>query len=70
VKDIDLVRGEITVRDGKGGKGRITLLPTRRHAPIAARLERVRAQHECDLANGLGAAERDVSGYVELSTLR
>ena len=57
VKDIDLVRGEITVRDGKGGKDRITLLPVRLHAPIAAHLEGVRAQHERYLANALGNVE-------------
>jgi integron integrase len=57
VQDLDDSRGEITVRDGKGGKDRITLWPCRLHAPIAAHLERVRAQHERDLASGLGSVE-------------
>ena len=57
VKDLDDSRGEITVRNGKGGKDRMTLWPHRLHAPIAAHLERVRAQHERDLASGLGSVE-------------
>ena len=57
VKDIDLLRGEITVRDGKGGKDRMTLLPTRLSAPITAHLQHVRAQHGRDLANALGSVE-------------
>ena len=57
VKDADLARCEITVRDGKGGKDRVTMLPTRLVATLSARLERVKVQHERDLANGLGSVE-------------
>jgi integrase len=35
VKDLDLIRGELTVRDGKGRKGRVTVLPMSLIAPCA-----------------------------------
>jgi len=42
VKDVDLERGEIVVRDGKGGRHRVTMLPVRLVPALAAQLERVR----------------------------
>lgn len=55
VKDVDFARGEITVRDGKGRKDRVTLLPVRLARPLREHLERVRRQHESDLADGAGS---------------
>jgi len=55
VKDIELDRREIVVRDGKGQKDRVTLLPDRVIAPLAAHLERVRRQHEDDLRGDAGS---------------
>ncbi len=57
VKDIDFTRGEITVRDGKGRKDRVTVLPARLQAPLRLHLERVREQHREDLAAGAGSVE-------------
>ena len=57
VKDMDLAKREIVVRDGKGGKDRVTLLPARVVEPLRAHLEMVRRQHEADLANGAGSVE-------------
>lgn len=57
VKDVDLARCEITVRDGKSGKDRVTMLPTRLVATLSAHLERVKVQHERDLASGLVSVE-------------
>jgi integron integrase len=54
VKDLDLPRGELTVRAGKGGKDRCTVLPEVARAPLRAHLERVRALHGRDLARGDG----------------
>ncbi len=57
VKDVDLHRREIVVRDGKGQKDRVTLLPDRVIPPLATHLERVRLRHEEDLRNGAGSVE-------------
>jgi integron integrase len=54
VKDVDFDRREILIRDGKGGKDRVTMLPDRLVAPLRAHLDRVRALHERDLADGFG----------------
>ena len=57
VKDIDFERRELTVRDGKGEKDRLTLLPERLLEPLAAHLERVRRMHASDIRNGTGFVE-------------
>jgi integron integrase len=54
VKDVEFERREILVRDGKGGKDRVTMLPDRLLAPLRAHLDRVRALHEHDLEEGFG----------------
>jgi integron integrase len=54
VQDIDLARGEITVRRGKGDKDRITMLPDSLKAPLAQQLRTAKAVHERDLADGWG----------------
>lgn len=54
-KDIDFARREILVRDGKGFKDRVTMLPVSLVNPLREHLKRVRALHEQDLAAGYGA---------------
>lgn len=54
VQDIDFSRNEITVRDGKGSKDRITMLPESLRKPLQDHLKKVRAIHEKDLAEGWG----------------
>jgi integron integrase len=54
VKDVDFERHEITVRDGKGARDRVTMLPERLVEPLRSHLARVRALHERDLAEGFG----------------
>lgn len=54
VKDLDFDRRELTVRDGKGAKDRITMLPAAVIEPLRQHLDAVRAQHRRDLAAGLG----------------
>jgi integron integrase len=61
VKDLDLTRGEITVRCGKGGKDRVTLLPARLVATLDAHLDQIRSQHERNLEQGLGGVEMPVA---------
>jgi len=54
VKDIDFSRSEILVRDGKGFKDRVTMLPATVARPLQEQLCGVRALHERDLADGGG----------------
>jgi integron integrase len=54
VKDVDFDRGEIVVREGKGGKDRRVPLPKRLRDPLHERIERTRVVHAQDLAAGLG----------------
>ena len=52
VKDLDFGRGEITVRQGKGQKDRVTMLPGTLFQPLQDHLGRVREQHAADLTAG------------------
>lgn len=54
VKDVDLVRCEILVREGKGFKDRVTMLPKSLVAPLKQHLLKVKALHQEDLASGHG----------------
>ncbi|MGE5467916.1 MAG: integron integrase [Ignavibacteria bacterium] len=57
VKDVDFARREILVRDGKGFKDRVTMLPAALAEPLQKHLLRVRELHEGDLAEGHGAVQ-------------
>ena len=54
VQDVDFGYARITVRDGKGAKDRVTMLPLNLAAPLERHLGKVRAQHEQDLEEGGG----------------
>jgi integron integrase len=54
VKDLDFARREIVVREGKGFKDRVTILPDAVAQPLQEHLERVRWLHERDLKAGHG----------------
>jgi len=54
VQDIDFTRNEILVRDGKGAKDRITMLPESLKKPLAEHLKQVKSLHDKDLAEGWG----------------
>jgi integron integrase len=54
VKDIDFARHEILVREGKGGKDRVTMLPETLVAALKLHLAKVKALHDEDLALGYG----------------
>jgi integron integrase len=54
VKDVDFAYGQITVRDGKGNKDRVTMLPVSVAEVLRPHLEKVRALHEQDLRAGYG----------------
>ena len=54
VKDIEFERREILIRDGKGGKDRVTVLPENLLLPLQAQLATARARHQRDLVEGFG----------------
>jgi len=54
VKDVDFGYGRIVVRDGKGAKDRITMLPVELVRPLQRHLIKVQAQHEEDVEAGYG----------------
>jgi integron integrase len=58
VKDVDFARAELTIRDGKGKKDRITVLPSRLVEPLRAQIERAAEVHRRDVAVD--------GGYVEM----
>lgn len=62
VKDVDLERGRLTVRDGKGGKDRAALLPKSSLEPMRAQLQWRMRLHETDLDRG----EERSHGWVPL----
>lgn len=57
VKDLEFERLEIVVRDGKGRKDRMTMLPERLVDPLRVHLDDARAQHARDVAAGAGWVE-------------
>ena len=54
VQDIDFASNEIMVRDGKGAKDRITMLPESLKQPLSDHLKNVKRIHDKDLADGWG----------------
>ncbi len=54
VQDIDFGRREITVRQGKGGKDRRTMLPAMAVEALQGQLAEARRVHERDLSAGFG----------------
>lgn len=55
VKDLDSDQRQLTVRDGKGLKDRITMLPERLIVPLQEHLQIVKQWHVADLERGDGA---------------
>ena len=54
VKDVEFERREIIVREGKGNKDRVTVLPENLILPLQTHMEKVKALHERDLEVGFG----------------
>lgn len=52
VKDIDFETGRITIRDGKGKKDRVTMLPQKYESALREQLAYARALYEQDLSDG------------------
>ncbi len=54
VKDIDFGQNHIVVRDGKGQKDRVTVLPTTLAEPLRRQIDRITAIHQRDRQEGFG----------------
>ncbi len=57
VHDVDLAVGQIVVRDGKGFKDRVTMLPEAVQPPLRDHLANVKKTHERDLVAGYGRVQ-------------
>jgi len=57
IQDIDFERNEIMVRDGKGAKDRITMLPESLKQPLRQHLAKMKVIHEKDLTDGWGRVQ-------------
>jgi len=57
VKDLDLSRGIITVREGKGGKDRVTMVPQSLIPALRAQLQQRRSMHDIDVVKGMADVE-------------
>ena len=55
IQDIDFDLGHITIRNPKGGRDRVTMLPDSTRERLHGHLLEVRAAHEMDLAEGFGS---------------
>lgn len=54
LKDVDMARGELQIRGGKGAKDRVTVLPNALIEPLREHLRKVKHLHDRDLARGQG----------------
>jgi integron integrase len=57
VKDVDFERRHIVVREGKGSKDRVTMLPDSLREPLTQQLDSAKAMHQADLASNAGWVE-------------
>ena len=54
-KDVDFSRREIVIREGKGFRDRVTMLPETLAGELARHIERVQLLHQADLKRGHGS---------------
>jgi len=55
VQDVDFKRGEILIRNGKGFKDRVTMLPTSLSSTLQSHLGKIKELHDADLTQGFGS---------------
>lgn len=67
VKDLDFSANQILVRDGKGNKDRLTMLPGVAKKPLVEHLKRVRQLHQRDLREGFGRVQMPYALQPEIS---
>ena len=67
VKDVDFAYAQITVRDAKGGRDRVTMLPVNLVEPLQRHLLKVKTQHEQDIEDGFGTGPTPLRLGTEIS---
>jgi integrase len=70
IKDVDFERRELIVRDGKGGKDRVTVLPENLILPLRQQMEQAKARHDRDLAEGLHDRQTSNFTIIEATSSR
>ncbi len=58
VKVIDFEQSQVVVREGKGEKGRLTMLPASLVEPLKVQIAFVKQQHERDWQMGMARSSR------------
>jgi integrase len=64
VKDVDFSRREILIRDGKGARDRVTMLPRAVQRSLRVQVAYAREQHALDLADGCGDRQAGDAAYT------
>ena len=70
VKDLDFGMRQITLRDGKGFKDRVTILPESLIEPLQRHLQKVKEIHQGDLRAGFGAVYLPIRLGTEIPQCR
>jgi integron integrase len=55
IKDVEFSRRELVVRNGKGGKDRVTVLPENLMLPLQKQIAHAKSLHDADLREGFGS---------------
>jgi len=58
VKEVDIARRALGVREGKGARDRVSVLPDAPEKPLQLQVHRVEELHQLDLSEGFGRAQR------------
>ena len=70
VKDVDFGYLHITIRDAKGGRDRVTMLPVSLVGPLRRQIDQRRVLHEEDLAPGSARCSFPEPSHANIRTLR
>ncbi len=69
VKDVEFSRREVLIRNGKGGKDRVTVLPENLILPLQQQIAKARALHQRDLLEGFGSVWLPAALEVKYPTM-